>query len=139
MLLLHYLGTHIFICDNGKQYSNTPFNTPHWDTIWKLAARSSQCVVYKDNIYKMLMFWYWTPEVLHSFKFEISGNCWSCKSEVGMLVLIVLELPHIDSLLESSAGTFKTSLGSYSLKIALTVCWAYPSLAFQGNNKFYTS
>ncbi|CAI9542782.1 unnamed protein product, partial [Staurois parvus] len=37
-----------------------------WQVIWDSAAKTSRCVVYKENLYKVMLHWYKTPVVLHA-------------------------------------------------------------------------
>lgn len=43
--------------------------------------QTSTCSSYKENQYKMIMFWYYTPSLLHSILPDLPDKCWRCSSD----------------------------------------------------------
>lgn len=58
---------------------------PTRQVIWSSAHNSSICSSYKENAYKVLMFWNHTPDWLHSVYPNVSNGCWRCNKGVGSL------------------------------------------------------
>lgn len=59
--------------------NSLPWKT--WQFIWRRASKTSACISYKENQYKLLMFWYHTHSLLHSLFPEVPDKCWRCGSE----------------------------------------------------------
>lgn len=72
-----------------------PYDT--WQLIWRRAAKSSTCMSYKENQYKILMLWYHTPALLHSLFPTSPDNCWRCGETGGTLFHIYWDCPEIRS------------------------------------------
>lgn len=66
-----------------------------WQAIWNQTAKSSMCTLYKENAYKILFFWYMTPDVLHAIFPTSSDRCWRCQGARGTLIHIYWECPLI--------------------------------------------
>lgn len=66
-----------------------------WQTIWTQAAKSSLCTLYKENTYKILLYWYMTPDTLHTIYPSSPDRCWRCQKERGTLLHIYWSCPLI--------------------------------------------
>lgn len=66
-----------------------------WQTIWTQAAKSSLCTLYKENTYKIFLFWYMTPDILHTIYPTSSDRCWRCQKDRGTLLHIYWSCPLI--------------------------------------------
>lgn len=53
-----------------------------------LEMSSQTCTSYRENQYKILMFWYHTPSLLQVHFPEVQDKCWRCGSEKGTLFLV---------------------------------------------------
>lgn len=53
-----------------------------WENIWESTAKISRCVAHKESTYKILLFWYKTPERLHKYNPTTSNMCWRCNKAV---------------------------------------------------------
>ena len=74
---------------------NRPISLPEWRNIWEATSKVSRCVAQKETAYKILMFWYRTPEFLLARKLTPSGQCWRCGSSLGTHYHIFWECPMI--------------------------------------------
>lgn len=45
----------------------TPLSLPQWQRIWDSISKASRCMEQRDTAYKILLFWYRTPEVLYTY------------------------------------------------------------------------
>lgn len=72
-----------------------PIAYAEWKQIWERAAKSSSCVTYRENTYKVLMFWYHTPQLLKHLSQDISDRCWRCMVGEGTHLHIFWECPVI--------------------------------------------
>lgn len=59
-----------------------------WQVIRSQVAKSSMCTLYKENSYKILLFWYMTPDVLHAIFLASSDRCWRCQGARGTFLHI---------------------------------------------------
>ena len=66
-----------------------------WRAVWRQAAKSSICTLYKEKTYKVLFFWYLTPDVLHRIYPSTSDRCWRCNQARGTLFHIYWTCPLI--------------------------------------------
>ena len=64
-----------------------------WGAIRRQAAKSSICTLYKENTYKVLLFWYLTPDVLHKIYPSTSDRCCRCNQARGTLFHIYWTCP----------------------------------------------
>lgn len=56
--------------DKWEAYLGTQLSHDTCRLVWRRVAKTSTCLSYKENQYKMLMFWYHTPSLLHqSFRY----------------------------------------------------------------------
>lgn len=49
----------------------------------------------RETAYKILMFWYRTPEVLHKYDSSFPQTCWRCLKDIGMHYHILWDCPMI--------------------------------------------
>lgn len=66
-----------------------------WQVIWRHATKTSQCVTYRENQIKLMMFWYHTPTLLHKLYSPIPDLSWRCSGDRGSQIHIFLECPRI--------------------------------------------
>lgn len=71
--------------------TDIPLNV--WQSIWSSSHRSSIYTIYRENAYKVMMYWYHTPELLHSLNQSNFNLCWRCESHVGLLYHIFWACP----------------------------------------------
>lgn len=60
-----------------------PISLVEWGKIWDANSKVSRCVVQRETAYKILMFWYRTPEFLAAHKLSPHSYCWRCSSYLG--------------------------------------------------------
>lgn len=75
-----------------------------WQTTWSQAAKSSFCKLYKENAYKILYFWYLTPDILHVIYPSSLDRCWRYQGDKKYPIPYLLELPHDSALLAYDAA-----------------------------------
>lgn len=80
------IDTQLYMC-KCAQVLQHQISLKCWEKIWEAASKSSRCMVHRENIYKILMFWYETPEMLHKQSSSLSGPCWHCGLELGFFIL----------------------------------------------------
>ncbi|CAI9588980.1 unnamed protein product [Staurois parvus] len=102
--------THLYMC-RWSQFVQCDIDLLTWKKIWENASRSSVCVVFKENIYKIMMLWYKTPEVLHAY--NASPACWCCGGDLGSLYHIF--------------WTCSSFLGRCSLPVTITNAYLSPT------------
>lgn len=61
-----------------ETYLGTQLSQDTWSLIWRRAAKSSTCTSYQENQFKILMFWYHTPSLLHSLFPMTPDIFWRC-------------------------------------------------------------
>lgn len=66
-----------------------------WRTIWRRASKTSLCVSYKENQFKILMHWYHTPSFLNKLNPTIPNQCWRCGRTPGTQFHLFWECPEI--------------------------------------------
>lgn len=66
-----------------------------WESIWVSTSKISRCVSHKETAYKIIMFWYRTPALLHACNPTISRQCWRCNNAVGSHYHIFWECPSV--------------------------------------------
>lgn len=66
-----------------------------WRVIWNRATKTSQCISYRENQIKLLMFWYHTPMLLHKLNPSIPDLCWRCLEDRGSQIHIFWECSRI--------------------------------------------
>uniref|UniRef100_A0A8C5Q7A1 Reverse transcriptase domain-containing protein n=3 Tax=Leptobrachium leishanense TaxID=445787 RepID=A0A8C5Q7A1_9ANUR len=54
-----------------------------WSMTYTLAHRGSPTLKCAENAYKILSFWYWTPERIHRIHPSSDPSCWRCGASVG--------------------------------------------------------
>lgn len=69
-----------------------------WSTIWLNAQKMVTCTRQKENLYKILMRWYHTPDKLHSLFPEHPNACWRQCGETGTLVHTFWSCPKLQKL-----------------------------------------
>lgn len=62
-----------------EQALGEEFSTEQWRTIWSQTAKSSICILYKEDMYKVLFFWYMTAAHLDGIYPSASDRCWRCR------------------------------------------------------------
>lgn len=72
---------------------NHPKSLVSWQIIWETVAKTSRCVTYKENIYKIIMHWYKTLTLLHTINPSIPATGWRCLTETGSLEHIFWSCP----------------------------------------------
>lgn len=78
-----------------ESYLGAPLPIETWQVIWRRASKTSTCVTYKENQYKLLMFWYHTPSLLHSLFPEVPDSCWRCGAGGADLFHVYWDCPPI--------------------------------------------
>lgn len=79
----------------------------------EVASKSSSCISYKDNQYKILMFWYHTlPSLLHSIFPDVPDVCWSWEGG-ATLFHVFLGLSPSPFILEGSTAPYPTGPDSW--------------------------
>lgn len=68
--------------DKWDQVLPQPIVATDWHLIWDNAKRMVSCVWQKESIYKIITFWYYTPDRLHKLFQNQSPTCWrNCGAE----------------------------------------------------------
>ncbi|KAE8597138.1 hypothetical protein XENTR_v10016367 [Xenopus tropicalis] len=75
-----------------------PLTPEEWASIWDNARKMSMCVRQKEHIYKIMMFWYHTPDKLHKFFPTCPSTCWRNCGAQGTLLHIFWECPAIQQM-----------------------------------------
>lgn len=86
-----------------SQVIQRPILLPQWQKIWE-AGSKSRCVAHRETAYKILFFWYSTPEVLHRYDPKVPRVCLRCLGDIGSHFHIFWECPIIHS--SPSTGLF---------------------------------
>lgn len=60
-----------------------PVSLVEWGKIWESSFKVSRCVVQRETTFKILLFWYRTPVILHARNPEASRQCWRCRNDIG--------------------------------------------------------
>lgn len=92
-LLLHPTPRQTFL--HWERVLLAELSLEDWQMIWSQAAKSSLCTLYRENMYKILYFWYMTPDVLHSIYPTCSDHCWRCLGDKGTQLHIFWSCPLI--------------------------------------------
>lgn len=100
-----------------ESYLGNPLPWKTWQIIWRRASKTSACVSYKENQYKILMFWYHTPSLLHSLFPEVPDVCWRCGVGGADLFHIFWDCPSIQGYWSTVQQLLQDVLG---LQIALS-------------------
>lgn len=69
--------------DKWEQSLSCALSPATWQTIWRRAVKTSQCIAYRENQFKILMYWYHTPTFLHKLNPSIPDICWRCSANGG--------------------------------------------------------
>lgn len=99
-----------------SQIINQPILIPQWQKIWEASSKSSRCVEQRETSYKILLFWFRTPEVLHRYDPGVPRVCWRCRDDTGSHFPIFWECPSIQSFW-SSIHTYLQNLFEINLPL----------------------
>lgn len=75
--------THHLYMQRLSLVTQHPIALPQWQKIWEAISKSSRCVEQRETAYKILFFWYRTPEILQRYDPRVPRVCWKCHGEVG--------------------------------------------------------
>lgn len=81
--------------DKWDLYLNDTLPLETWQALWKRATKMSLCVTYRENQFKLLMFWYHTPSLLHKLNPNISSLCGRCGTSRGTQFYLFRNCPRI--------------------------------------------
>lgn len=81
--------------DKWESCLNRTISPKAWQMIWSRATKTSQCITYRENQIKLMMFWYHTPTLLHKLNPAIPELCWRCLGGRGTQIHIFWECPKI--------------------------------------------
>lgn len=82
-----------------------------WQIFQTQAHQSSICTNYKENAYKILIFWYHTHDLLHTIYPLVSDRCWRCTVHNGTLSHIFWECSLINSFWTQVSSLLASLLG----------------------------
>ena len=94
-------GKHAYMLKWERELEE-PLPMEAWQAVWRQAAKSSLCTLYEENSYKILYFWYQTPDILHKIFPSTSDRCWRCHQARGSLFHIYWTCPLITPFWQST-------------------------------------
>lgn len=78
-----------------ERHLNCHLSSSKRQHILKFTHKSSLCSKIQETNYKILMRWYRTPDLLHTFFPEATDICWQCQKEKGTMLHIFWTCPGI--------------------------------------------
>lgn len=78
---------------NWEKALGEEISPEQWQSIW--SAKSSICILYKENTYKVLFSWYMTPSHLHAIYPTALDRCWRCLRDRGTLLHVYWQCPSL--------------------------------------------